>query len=438
MRLMRQLWITLAVLMIAFVASWVWYMPDSTQRGVWRSPENAALLRLTPFTATLYSETSQSCVEQLTFPAHLKLVEWAEGAVLTAQGDTLTLAADGMLDTWAFTRIDALPEGCGPAQPDTATPREVFDTLWHAMNDHYAFFDLYGVDWDARRTLAPPPVATMGDAALQELLMTTLAGLEDGHVGLATPRGYSSPKTREGWLTASPTFTRSALTDIARQTIGTDLTRVDQTAIEYTLLSNGIGYAIIPYMDINTPFATTSGPAMALAFEEVADAFADARAIILDLRYNPGGSDTVAFGIASHFTATALPVFTKSTRSGAGQTAPFTAALAPFDNTPLDQPVLILTSELTGSAAEIFTMTMQDLPQVTTMGTPTSGALSDVLEVVLPNGWSLGLSHQTYRQLDGTSPEGVGLLPDIAVPVDTDSLMAGQDMTLRRAFDHLR
>ncbi|WP_296417586.1 S41 family peptidase [Pseudooctadecabacter sp.] len=438
MRLLRQIWITLAVLVGAVAASWVVYKPDATQRGTWQSDTGAYLLHLTAFTATLYSETRQTCLQQIRFPAHLKLVEWAEGATITAEGDRLDLSVDGAFEPLTFTRINALPAACGPADPETATPRAVFDTMWDAMDAHYAFFDLYGVDWDARRDLAPAPDATMTDAALLDLLMTALDGLDDGHIRIGTPFGVRSPRVWPDWARASPVFDRGALTQIARRTVGADLTLVEQTAIEYTLLANGVGYVLIPVMDINTPFGAQSGPAMALAFEEVATAMADARALILDIRYNPGGSDTIAFGIASHFTDTALPVFTKTSRLGDGQSTPFTAALAPFDDTALDMDVVILTSELTGSAAEIFALAMRELPQVTVMGTPTSGAMSDILDIKLPNGWDLGLSNQTYRAMDGSVFEGVGIPPDVMVPVDVDALLAGEDATLRAAFDRLR
>ncbi len=433
-RFLNQFWIVIGTLITAFVVSWVIYMPSSNERGVWRATTGGNIITLSPLTAKMYSETSVSCLHQLSFPAHMKLVEWAEGATIDVIDDQLHLNVDGSLEPMILNRIDALPDTCEQAGPN-ASADAVFDTMWHAMDEHYAFFDLHGVDWDARRALAPAG-ATLTDQDLFALLSETLEGLDDGHVQLGTPIGYFSPALAPDWLTDD--LNREALRQIARDTVGTPLTSVDLTAIEYALLPDGVGYVMIREMGIDTPFGTSSASAMALAFEQVAFELAEANSIILDIRYNPGGSDSVSFGVASHFTAQAVDVFTKTTRIGTGQTAPFTAMLAPFDDTPLTQPVIVLTSRMTASAAETLTMALRELPQVTTMGEATSGGLSDILGVKLPNGWDLGLSNQTYLSMDGTLYEGVGIPPDIAFEIDAAPLLNGEDPMLRAAFARAR
>lgn len=441
-RLLNQLWIVIGAVVAAFVVSWFIYMPDAEQRGAWRAQSGGSIITLNMLQAKLYSESSHSCVEQLTFPAHMKLVEFAEGATVSVEDDTLMLRVDGALDATPYTRIDALPDTCGPAG-DT-TPRDVFDAMWTAMDEHYAFFDLYGIDWDARRALAPEPTAEMDGTELYDLISQALEGLDDGHVQLGTPIGYFSPSEAPTWFTQDPFFTRDGyliradLTRAAHDTVGTALTPVELTGIEYALLSDGVGYISIRHMGFDTPFGARSEPAMAQAFIQVADALAEANSIIIDLRYNPGGSDSVSFGVASHFVDQPLDVFTKTTRDGNGQTAPFTAKLQPFDAAPLTQPVIVLTSKLTGSAAEILTMAFREMPQVTVMGEATSGGLSDILGFKLPNGWDLGLSHQTYRTMDGELFEGIGITPDVPFEIEAAPLINGEDPLLRAAFARAR
>ncbi len=435
MRLLKQLWILIGALIAAFVVSWLIYMPDNTQRGIWRADTGGSVIALTPVTATLYSESSVSCVRQLTFPAHLKLVEMAEGVTLDAEGDAMTLHIDGALEPAQFTRINALPASCSAPDPD-ATPEDVFDAMWTAMNEHYAFFDLYGVDWDARR--ANVPAADLSDAELFSHLSETLVGLDDGHVQLYGADQQFSPSQRPDWLPDNASFTRKDVWQAARDVVGTDLTAIDLTGVEYTLLPDGIGYIMIRHMSLDTPFGARSEPAMAQAFAQAANALSSARAVIVDIRYNPGGSDSVSFGVASHFTDTPIDVFTKTTRVGDDQSAPFTATLNPYGARPLPQPVVLLTSGLTGSAAEILTMALRDLPNVTVMGENTGGGLSDILSFTLPNGWELGLSHQTYRTMDGSLYEGTGLPPDIEFEIETAPLARGEDPLLRAAFEFAR
>lgn len=434
-RLLRQLWIVIGALVAAFAVSWLIYMPDAEQRGVWRAQTGGSIITLNVAQAKVYSETSISCVHDLTFPAHLKLVEMAEGARIETDGDTMLLHLGGSVDPTPYARIDALPDTCGPLDPANATPRATFDVMWAAMDEHYAFFDLHGVDWDARRALAPAPDAQMDNDALKALFLQTMDGLDDGHVHFGSPEiGYDSPALPPDWFPENAPFERADLGQIARDTVGADLTVLDLTGVEYTLLPDGIGYILIRHMGLDTPFGASETSAMALAFGEVADALQDARAIIIDIRYNPGGSDGVSFGLASHFTAQPVDVFTKTTRDGDGQTDPFTATLLPFDDTPLTQPVILLTSRLTGSAAEILTLAMRELPQVTTMGEPTSGGLSDVLGITLPNGWGLGLSNQTYLTMDGQLYEAIGIPPDVPFAIESAPLLMGDDPLLRAAF----
>jgi carboxyl-terminal processing protease len=51
------------------------------------------------------------------------------------------------------------------------------------------------------------------------------------------------------------------------------------------------------------------------------------------------------------------------------------------------------------------------------IGQPTQGALSDVLEKKLPNGWTFTLSNEVFTMTDGTIPEGPGVAPHVATQV---------------------
>ena len=430
---------TTLALILAFAVSWLIYMPNADERGVWRSEAGGMILDIGRTSAKTYRETSVSCIHDLTFPAHMKVIELVEGAWIEAVDGQLALHLDGSVEPTLFTRIDALPATCREPWPDTATAREVFDVVWAAMDENYAFFHLYGVDWDERRALAPDPDADLTDAELFALLQTLLAGLDDGHIQLgAGEQGYFSPSVPPDWFPEGAPFTREGLSEIARAANGIPLTRHTEAPIDYVLRDDGIGYAMIRAMDVKQPLGVLSETAMARVFANVAETLEPAEVIILDLRYNPGGSDSVSLGVASHFTDAPLTAFTKTSRLDAGQTAPFTATLQPYDDTPLTQPVIVLTSRLTGSAAEILTMTLRNLPQVTIMGEPTGGGLSDILGFVLPNGWLFGLSNQTYLTADGELFEAIGIPPDIPFEITADPLLAGEDPLLEAAIAHAR
>jgi len=208
--------------------------------------------------------------------------------------------------------------------------------------------------------------------------------------------------------------------------VKTGLTRIANAGLEVGLVTDTVAYVYINHMNTDAPLGQANAATAAKAFEKVLRAYPQAEAYILDVRYNPGGSDDVAMAYADFFATSPTPAFTKSTRTRSGYTAPTLIQTEP-QTTSVRQPVYVLTSPFTGSAAEIFTLALRELPNVTTMGTATGGGLSDVLNFTLPNGWELGLSHQIYLAPDGAAYEGVGIPPDITVPVDVAAYLRGED-----------
>src|SRR4051794_10257615 len=96
--------------------------------------------------------------------------------------------------------------------------------------------------------------------------------------------------------------------------------------------------------------------------------------VTLDLRFNAGGYDAASMAIASRFTDVERVAFTKKARAGAGFTPSREYRFAPAGARRFTRPVYLLTSSLTASAAEIFTMSMSALPHVTVVGERTDGS----------------------------------------------------------------
>jgi hypothetical protein len=354
----------------------------------------------------------------------------------SAKGGELYLWLDSSLEPTTYTNTSTLPEACF-AEPD-ASPNGVFMAMWAAMDENYAFFDLHGVDWDARRSLAPEVGQNMTDQELFDVFVAALEGLDDGHVQLiADPIGYHSPSVAPAW-TVGRDFSRDGLNQTARDAIGTPLTTFENADLEYGLRDDGIGYVLITGMSTDPSFGEMDSTLSREVFAQIARDLAGARGIIVDVRYNPGGNDGTAFAYAGHFTHTAREVLSKRARDGDGWTPWFNATLTPAPSEVyLGQPVVLLTSRLTGSGAEIFTMAMRDLPQVTVMGENTGGGLSDILGVSLPNGWKFGLSNQEYATSDGSIYEATGIPPEIVITIDPDALARGEDPVLQAAISKL-
>lgn len=412
-----------AIMIGVIVFSWPLFWPDADMRGTWRSEGYGMVVEIGRFGVRGYQETPVSCQPFFSAPAHTLVIAEAAQVSLSLQDGRLSLKEEGTVNPIFADRIDALPESCqgdGTPAPDQATPGEIFDIAWSAMATHYPFFDLHGVDWQARHDQLSN---VDRPADLWPAMIALLDGLDDGHIYLVDPveRRVFSPAERVPWADEAIAF---------REVVRTNqLGVISDTGLEYTVLDGNIGYVFLRHMGVNPGFATTEADMAERAFETVADALRGTRAIILDNRLNPGGSDTVSLAYASFFAAEPVTAFSKETRTATGYTQPFTATVMP--RLPaLTQPVYLLNSGYTASAAEIFSMALQELDQVTIIGDATSGALSDIMEITLANGWLLGFSHQIYRDASGNSLETIGIQPDIDRAFDAESFRRGVDSTL--------
>ena len=338
----------------------------------------------------------------------------------------LRLDIDGAQEPQFFTRLDALPSACGAPNPE-ATPQEVFDAFWVAMNENYAFFETHGVDWQSRQSLRPENSVT--DAELFDTLTAALSGLNDGHISLFDDENgrWFTPFQRPDWAPRENGKSRADYWATAADALGVELTRLEGTPIHFGITSDGVGYIQIHEMTLDTGLLGTSRPIAEAKMVELLGNLKDAKALMIDVRFNTGGMDDVSFGLASPFAADETFVLTKTTRVGDGQSPPFRGVLKPSQDWTEKRPTLLLTSGLSHSAAEIFAMAMRELPSVTLFGEPTSGELSDIMDFVLPNGWGLGLSNQTYRAADGVVYEAAGIPVDVAHPFEAEGFADGRD-----------
>ncbi len=151
-------------------------------------------------------------------------------------------------------------------------------------------------------------------------------------------------------------------------------------------------------------------------------ALARTDALILDLRQNGGGNGALGQLLFSTFVAgpprATADLFTR-TASGFDSTAVMTAARIEPDTRYDEKPLYILTSARTASAAEWLAYNLQSVGRAKIVGEVTAGAahpirflrLNDMFDASIPIG-------RARSRITKTDFEGVGVRPDIAVPVD--------------------
>lgn len=321
---------------------------------------------------------------------------------------------------------------CGPE----ASPGAVFDALWADFDARYALFEARAVDWDAARARWEPRlVGVDSDDALFEVLFGLLRETGDDHVYLARFDDAGHP-TR--------VVTAGRLGGQRRDDFSLPLVeqRLEGAAVggggrlRWGRLSPRVGWLHVTSLDGAT--GGTAPDAWTAELSRALEALDGTSALVLDLRNNGGGRAANALAIASALVERPAPVFTVRTRNGPARDAfdaPTRWDVVPRDGHAPPRALVLLTNRFTMSAAETLVAAVLTRGDVVHVGETTTGALSAKShERQLPNGWSYTISVQDFRLPDGTSPEGVGFIPAIAVDNTTDDLSAGRDPMLERAL----
>jgi len=167
----------------------------------------------------------------------------------------------------------------------------------------------------------------------------------------------------------------------------------------------------------------------------------DARGLIIDLRNNGGGDSEAMIEIASALLPAGKSLGRFMDRSGRIQSEPHTRAamlLSPEYIKSFRAPVVVLTSERSSSAAEIFVAALKEARRALLLGRNTCGcALGIRRRHTLPDGGELHISELDYHTAGGSRLEGIGVAPDEKITLDQGELRARRDRAIERAIELL-
>ncbi|MBX0329413.1 S41 family peptidase [Oscillochloris sp. ZM17-4] len=190
-------------------------------------------------------------------------------------------------------------------------------------------------------------------------------------------------------------------------------------------------------------FDRNSGDQMRQALQEAKDK--GARAVILDLRNNPGGLLDEAVSVAGQFLPEGTTVLLEANRSGDR-----TPTKTKGGGVAIDMPLVVLINHNSASSSEILSGALQDAKRATLVGEPTFGTGTVLTPYRIDGGGRLLLGTQQWLTPDGRLIRGQGIAPDeqVDLPVDVaplspaeagdlslDQLRSGADVQLSRAID---
>ena len=187
----------------------------------------------------------------------------------------------------------------------------------------------------------------------------------------------------------------------------------------YELLESGDGYIKINNFDSHCARDTIA------AIEELVGQ--GAKALIFDLRFNPGGYKHELVEVLDYLLPEG-PLFRSVDYKG-GEEVDYSEA------SYLDIPMAVLVNEDSYSAAEFFAAALQEYEAAVVVGAQTCGKANYQQTFRLSDGSAIAISTGHYQTPNGVTLAGVGVTPDIPVEVDQETYLAIYYETLDKAED---
>jgi C-terminal processing protease CtpA/Prc/Flp pilus assembly protein TadD len=212
--------------------------------------------------------------------------------------------------------------------------------------------------------------------------------------------------------------------------------------VETRMLPGGIAYAKL---------STFTDRNVVIQFEEAMAGWdlSKLRGVILDVRFNPGGSSTNGWDIISRFIDRPLETARWSTRQyrpaeRAWGREPgwydggLMSTIAPSEKPRFTGPLAVLVGPWTFSAAEDFLVPLDASGRAVLVGRRTAGSTGQPLTVVLPGGGFLAVCTKRDVYPDGKEFVGFGIAPQVEVEPTREDIASGRDAALEAAVEVIR
>jgi carboxyl-terminal processing protease len=168
--------------------------------------------------------------------------------------------------------------------------------------------------------------------------------------------------------------------------------------------------------------------------------FRTAPGLIIDLRGNPGGDFDGVLGVADNFFSERVSFGRIITRSGKSPSlmlrifgVPSELQVGDVGREVYSGHLVVLVNEASGSASEIFAAGMQETRRAAIVGRQTCGCVLASVAHTVKGGGEVDISEFGIVTGKGKRLEGVGVIPDVIVPLTVDDLRQHHDATLKQA-----
>jgi len=318
---------------------------------------------------------------------------------------------------------DAIRGMVGELDPHSAfMDANEFEDLRIATEGNYSGIGVeVAAEQDAIVVIAPidgSPAARAGIRAGDTILAVDGSAVEDSKLADTIARIRGEPGT-----VVNLRIGRKAIPE--PMDIAVERAIVAVHSVRHQMLEPGVGYLRI------SQFSDTTGPDVGGALRALRqEAGGELSGLVLDLRNNPGGVLEAAVEVSDAFLESGLIV----SAEGRSRESRFRMEAGAGDLARGAQ-VAVLVNEGSASAAEIVAGALRDNGRAKLLGQRTFGKGSVQTVMPIGDGQALKLTTSRYYTPSGASIHERGLEPDIVLPAQEATALAGDGALLERDAD---
>jgi len=357
-------------------------------------------------------------------------------SVVSASDSLLVLNPGGIVN-YSFKRINSLPEICSIQQVKDTSFEKNFKIFWLTFKDNYAFFKERHISWQQIYNDYIPKIRKLKtEQEFAFVLKEIVQKINDGHIRLEIPKALNSKINKSVQKPVRSLKSKAeVIKDIQQKYIETTKS-YNNGVVQWGILKQSkTGYIVITDMnnfadyvpnpetdskDFSPKYNAIRDTKVPLKlFDDelkgvekiikiILDDFKNTQSVIIDLRFNGGGYETVALQLLRHFVTQKKDILSVKAKTHDGFSPSQTYSLVPAQDNYLKR-VYVLTSHKTASAAEIFALGTLSYPEIIRIGSSTAGIFSELLWKELPNGWEFSLSNEIYSDNKNITYEGLGI-----------------------------
>lgn len=321
----------------------------------------------------------------------------------------------------------------GPGPENTAEGN--YDVLWQTVDEKYGLFPISHVNWDSLYTVYRSQISpNTNNEELWEICCNLLSHLGNGHIYLANEnftKGFCPDNP-------DPNIRLGASLDLIKTRYLQNVGITGEGFITYGKLKDyNIGYIYILSFS-----GVPNGRNWIGDLDEVVRILQDCDGMIIDVRNNGGGFSKNDLYAASLFIDKDVTYYYSRLKTGPGHND-FGEVIAKkvspqSEKRCFTKKNVLLTNRFTASGAEAFALILRTLDYSIHIGDTTMGAIGEVTHVAqLPNGWILKYPCTLTTLADGSSPENIGIPPDIVLDNTQEDVAEGKDILVERSIDLL-